>query len=223
MASVTAGLAACVLVLGAIGIHALLGRSNDAWAAAVQAASTVALVGITGWYAYLTLKLVETQRSSPRRTAWEAALRDLSRFMARNHKVIWTASAFFPVDSTANPPMLLDILASRDALTEVRESLLECVGVLPKEIAGSVLGVAGHVLNAETELHALGCALLEETQAGLAVGRGWTWDGAEAAHLATEDPERNESWDDVLRGRWVTTSAQLWEKLSLSLDGELIE
>jgi hypothetical protein len=215
--------AVCALGLGTVGLHALLGHSADAWAAAVEAASTVALVTITGWYSYLTLKLVEAQKSAPRWAAWEASLRDLSRFMARNHQAFWTATAFFPVDITARPPMLNDVIASRDAMRDVRDALLEFVGVLPKSVAGPALGVAAHVLNAETELQVLAAALLDETEAGLAEGRSWTWQGAETAHLASDDPERSEAWSDILSGRRTAEAGERWDELSLSLDRQLGE
>jgi hypothetical protein len=110
---------------------------------------------------------------------------------------------------------------SRDALKGIRNEVLELVGLLPRDMTGSALGVAAYIVNAETGLHALAAALLDETLIGLEEKRSWTWVGARAAHLATNDPERHEAWDDILAGRHVLAARQRWEELSLSLDKEL--
>lgn len=176
---------------------------------------------ITGWYAVLTRRLLGTQRDAPRRAAEEQELRELNEFVSRNHQAIWTASSYFPVDTAKNPPMLLDIFASRDALKDVRNGLLEFF-VLPRNVAAPVVGAAAHVLDAEEELHALGAAMTEETEAALAAKRGWTWSGAEAAHAAAgNDPERREPWADILQGRKMKAATQRWEQLSDAVHGEL--
>lgn len=210
-----------LLVAATVGLHHATASGSDAWATAVEAVATVVLVAITAWYAYLTYRLIRLQQMAPRAESWEAALRELNRLMVRRNPGIWTASDFFPVDVGESPPMLMEVLESRDALREVRNEVLELVGLLPKDRAGSALGVAAYIVNAETELHALAGALLDETQLGVAEGRSWTWDGARAAHLASDDPERSEAWEDVLAGRHVLAMRERWEKLSLGLDREL--
>ncbi len=89
-----------------LGLHSLLARagSTDAWSAAIGAVATVVLVLVTAWYAYLTFSLVQAQRSSARTAGWETALRDLSLFIGKNRQAIWTASAFFPIDTSTRPP-----------------------------------------------------------------------------------------------------------------------
>jgi hypothetical protein len=181
----------------------------------------VALVTITGWYAVLTRRLLDTQRDAPRRAAEEQELRKLNEFVSRNHQAIWTASSYFPVDMAKSPPMLLDIFASRDALKDIRNGLLEFF-VLPRNIAAPVVGAAAHILDAEEELHALGAAMTEETETALKAERGWTWSGAEAAHVAADDdPERREPWSDILKGRKMKAAAQRWEQLSDAVHGGL--
>lgn len=214
-------LVALLLVAATVGLHHATSTGSDTWATAVEAVATVVLVGITAWYAYLTYRLIRVQQMAPRAESWEAALRELNRLMVRRNQAIWTAANFFPVDTDARPPMLMEVLESRDALREVRNEVLELVGLLPMDRARSGLGVAAYIVNAETELHALAGALLDETQLGLAEGRGWTWEGARVAHLASDDPERSEAWDDVLVGRHVLAMRERWEELSLSLDQEL--
>jgi hypothetical protein len=195
---------------------------TDDLATWVQAGSTVVLVAITGWYAVLTRRLLGTQRDAPRRAAQEQELRKLNEFVSRNHQAIWTASSYFPVDTAKeSPPMLLDIFGSRDALKDVRNGLLEFFA-LPRDVAAPVVGAAAHVLDAEEELHALGAAMTEETEAALATERRWTWSGAEAAHVAAgNDPERREPWSDILQGRKMKAAAQRWEQLSDAVHGEL--
>jgi len=69
--------------------------------------------------------------------------------------------------------MLLDLLASRDALAEIRRHLLSILGVLPTEFAKLTLGAVIHLVEAEEEeeeeeeeLHAISLAFLDETQLG---------------------------------------------------------
>lgn len=158
-------------VLGVVALHALIGK-HDTWSAPVQAISTLALVAITGWYAYTTYKLLETQRSSHRRAAEESALRDLSRFISRQNEQVWSTREFFPAGPPKNPPMLLDVFACRDAFKTLRNQLLEFVEITPREVALPALGAAAHILNAEEELHALGAALTAETEAKYPGRRG---------------------------------------------------
>ncbi len=212
-----------LLVGATIGLHDATAPRSDDWAASIEAMATVVLVGVTAWYAYLTYRLISVQERAPRAQSWEASLRELSRLTARRHQELSTAAAFFPIDTAARPPMITDITDSRDTLKEVRNEVLELVGLLPKDTAGSALGVAAYIVNAETELHALAAALLDETLVGLEEKRSWTWEGARAAHLASDDPERNEAWDDILKGRHVLAARERWEELSLRLDRELTD
>jgi hypothetical protein len=205
-----------LFVLGVLALHALIGQ-HDTWSAPVQAISTLALVAITGWYAYTTDKLVETQRSSHRRGAEESALRDLSRFISRQNEQVWRTQEFFPAGPPQNPPMLLDVFACRDAFKTLRNQLLEFVEITPREVAVPALGAAAHILNAEEELHALGAALTAETEAKYP-DRPWTWEGAEAAHRAASS---DEDWSEILAGSRVSTAIKRWEDLSDAVSAEL--
>lgn len=206
------GLAAA-LVAAVLGMHALLGTSQDAWAASIQTVTTVVLVVITAVYVYFTYDLVRAQRVAPRAEGHEAAVRDLATFVGSHRQVIWTAAQFFPVNTNKRPPMLRDVIASRDALTELRNHLLEVLPTLPRYVAAPSIGAAAHLLDAEGEFHALAAALLDETQAGLAAQRSWTWAGAQEAHLASADLQRQEPWDEVLGGRRFALAQDRWEKL----------
>lgn len=222
MGRVVAVVVAVVLLVGAtIGLHYATAPSSDAWAASIEAMATVVLVGVTVWYVYLTYRLISVQDGAPRRQSWEASLRELGRLMARRHQELWTAANFFLIDTAARPPMITDITDSRDALKDVRNEVLELVGLLPKDTAGSALGVAAYIVNAETELHAPGGCSTRRNARRPGKQRSWAWSGARAAHLASDDPERNEAWDDILRGRHALAAQKRWEELSLSLDNEL--
>jgi len=211
------------LGLGTVALHRALRKSPDSWAAAIEAIATVALVLITGWYAYLTFRLVQAQNLAPRLAGWEAALRELSRVLARSNGVLWTAESFFPIKTSERPPMLLDVLASRDAIREVRDQMLELVGVLPRDIAGRALGLAAYLVDAEAELHALAGALLDESQTGLSENRTWTWEGAKTAHEgAQNDPQRTEAWSDVLAGRRLSAVRKRWDEVAATVDGALM-
>jgi hypothetical protein len=210
-----------LLVGGVVGLHALF-QEDSAWAPAVQAMSTVVLVAITGCYAYLTFRLVEAQRSAPRRAAWEDALRELSRFIAQNNEAVWNATALFPVDTESAPADLMKPLDGRDAMRALRNGLLERTGLVPKTTAGEVLAAAARVLEAEEELHALGATLTEEMVAGSERDPpAFTWAGARAAHEAADDPDRSEPWADMLEGRRMKAAEESLNELSHALDREL--
>lgn len=204
-------------VTATFGLHALLARSgsNDAWAAAIEAVAAVVLVLVTAWYVYLTYGLLAAQRSGPRMTAWETALRDLSTFIARNDQVFWTTAAFFPVDTSVAPPNMVEIFKSRDALHEVRNHLMETFALLPEQFAKLSLLVLVPLVEAEQELHSLAYAITEENQAGLDQGRDHvTWDGIQQRHEASDDPARQEPWHDILAGKWVKRAQEAWDAMS---------
>lgn len=79
-------------------LHAAARTSADAWLSSVSAGTTATLALITLWYAYLTHRLLEAQRTSARTAAWETALRDLSVYLNKEREIIWTASGYFPID-----------------------------------------------------------------------------------------------------------------------------
>ena len=154
-----------LLLVGAtVGLHDATASSSDAWGTSIEAVATVVLVVITAWYAFLTYRLTSLQERAPRAESWEVSLRELSRLIARRHQTLWTAAEFFPVDTAARPPMITDVTDSRDALKELRNDVLELVGLLPRDMAGSALGAAAFIVNAETELHSLAAALDENTR-----------------------------------------------------------
>lgn len=209
-------IAGCLLVGAVIGLHSLIGN-DDTWSAPIQAMSTLALVCITGWYAY-------TAHTAPRRAAHEAIRREVSRYIARNRQAIWTAVEFFPIDEPpAELPDMVDLFKSRDAIRAIRDRMLEYAGLLPREQAGMALGVAACALDAEDELHALGAAILDENQAGHAEGRDHvTWDGIRAAHFAASgDPSRRQPWVKLLAGESVKATAERWDELSSAVDRDL--
>ena len=90
---------------------------------------------------------------------------------------------FFPVDlHGSTPPDLLKLIASRDALRELYEHLLEVVGLMPKQFAGQALIVAARLVDAELEIHTLVSSLIEEQQLALEEGRGSSsWDGVQTS------------------------------------------
>ena len=120
--------------------------------------------------------------------------------------------------------MLLDLLASRDALAEIRRHLLSILGVLPTEFAKLTLGAVIHLVEAEEEeeeeeeLHAISLAFLDETQLGMAEERSWTWEGARRFHEESDDEERSEPWDEMMAGKHVHRAEDSWDQLSEDVD-----
>ena len=96
---------------------------------------------------------------------------------------------------------------------------METFSLLPEHFAGLNLIMTAYLVQAEQELNALGLAMLEEAQAGIAEGRHhWTWQGAQERHEASDDVARQEPWIDVLAGKWFKLAEQCWEKMSDDLD-----
>lgn len=164
--------------IATLGLHSLLARSGstDAWAAAIGSVSTVVLVLVTAFSAYLTYCLLEAQRSGPRTAARETAIRELGIFIARNNNVFWTAEKFFPVDTSAAPPDTIEILKSRDGLTGVRDHLMEVFELLPDQFAKLAVLTLAPLVEAEQELHALAWPywrkLRQDWTRGVATSRG---------------------------------------------------
>lgn len=220
------GIAALLLggaAAGTLGLHSLLVRSGstDAWAAAIEAAAAAVLVLVTAWYVYLTYGLLEAQRTSARTAAWETAARDLSLFVNKNHLPMWDAAKLFPMYPPREPPDVMDVISSRDAINAMRQHLLDTMGLLPREIARKVLPLTAHLVDAGGDLDAIARAMLDEFQLAMAEERGWSWEGVRLFHDGSGDPERNQPWDDLMSGTSTLTAQELWDQLLSDLDGYL--
>jgi hypothetical protein len=173
-------------VAAVVWLHSAARTSPDAWPSAVAAGTTATLALITLWYAYLTHRLLEAQRSAARTAGWETALRDLSLYLNRERAVIWTASDFFPIDRPgADPPDLVALADTRVAFVRIRDHLLEILGLLPRRFAVEVLPLTMRLVEADSEMDALFKAMYEAMETGRAAGRTtWTWDDAQQADPA---------------------------------------
>ena len=95
--------------------------------------TTATLALVTLWYAYLTHRLLEAQRSAARTAGWETALRDLSLYLNRERAIIWTASDFFPITGLmSTPPDLMALADTRVAFVRIRDHLLETWACCPE-------------------------------------------------------------------------------------------
>ena len=138
--AVIAAVLAGATVAAVIWLHSAARTSPDAWPSSVAAGTTATLALITLWYAYLTHRLLEAQRSAARTAGWETALRDLSLYLNRERAVIWTASDFFPIDRPdVDPPDLMALADTRVAFVRIRDHLLEILGLLPRRFVAGVL------------------------------------------------------------------------------------
>lgn len=205
-------------------LHSAARKSPDAWPSSVAAGTTATLALVTLWYAYLTHRLLEAQRSAPRTAGWETALRDFSLYLNKERAAIWTASDFFPIDRPdADPPDLMDLANTRVAFVRIRDHLLEILGLLPRTFTVRVLPLTMQLVNAESEIYVLFQAIYEAMEAGRAAGRTtWTWDDAQQAHEASNDPGRSEAWTDIVRGRYFHLAEQGWDELSTAVDNHLV-
>lgn len=213
-------------VAGVVWLHSAARMSPDAWPTSVAAGTTATLALVTLWYAYLTHRLLEAQRSAPRTAAWEAALRDLSLYLNRERAVIWTASNFFPVDRPGvEPPDLVVLADTLSGFIRVRDHLLEILGLLPRRFAVEVIPLTARLVDAESEIHALFKAMVEASEAGRAAGRTtWTWYEVKKVHEASSDPERrSQTWADVAGGRRFRAVENVWDNLSSKIDNYLID
>lgn len=155
------------------------------------------------------------QRLAPRFAGWEAAVRDLSLYLGRERNAVWNARSYFPVDSDEkDPPELMALIDSRDALRRICMDMLGMLGVLPREIAKRVLPVTIALVEADTEITALVLAMAEAMEALRAGGQTtWQWADVDRVHTASEDPERAEPWEDVAAGQRVRAVEEQWEQL----------
>jgi hypothetical protein len=216
---------AAATIAGVVWLHSAARKSPDAWPTAVAAGTTATLALITLWYAYLTHRLLEAQRSAPRTAGWETALRDLSLYLNRERSVIWTASDFFPIDRPGGvTPDLMVLADTRVAFVRIRDHLLEILGLLPRSFVAMVLPLTMRLVDAEAEIYALFQAIYEAMETGRAAGRTtWTWDDAQQAHEASRDPERSEAWTDIANGRYFHAAEQSWDDLSAAVDNHLVD
>jgi hypothetical protein len=208
-----------------IWLHSAARASPDAWPSSVAAGTTATLALITLWYAYLTHRLLEAQRSAARTAGWESALRDLSLYLNREREVIWTASDYFPVDRPdLHAPDPLVMANTRVELTRIRDHLLEILGLLPRRFVVKVLPLTARLVDAEVEMNALVVAICEGEEAAREAGRtAWTWDDAQQAHEASDDAERSEAWADIAGGRYFHVVEHSWDELSGAIDNYLID
>ncbi len=211
-------------VAAVVWLHSAARKSPDAWPSSVAAGTTATLALVTLWYAYLTHRLLEAQRSAARTAGWETALRDLSLYLNRERAVIWTVSDFFPIDRPdADPPDLMALADIRVAFVRIRDHLLEILGLLPRRFTVKVLPLTMQLVNAESEIYALFQAIYEAMEANRAASRTtWTWDDAQQAHEASDNPERSEAWADIASGRYFHAAEQSWDDLSTAIDNYLV-
>jgi hypothetical protein len=211
-------------IAAVVWLHSAARTSPDAWPTSVAAGTTATLALVTLWYAYLTHRLLEAQRSAPRTAAWEAALRDLSLYLNTERSVLWTASDYFPIGRPNVDPLDLMALAdSRVAFVRIRDHLLANLGLLPKKFVVEVLPLLMRLVDADTEIYILFQAIYEAMEANRAAGSTtWTWDDAQQAHEASIDPERSEAWADIARGRYFHAAEQAWDDVSSAIDNYLV-
>lgn len=87
-----------------------------------------------------------------------------------------------------------------------------------------VLPLAARLVDAEVELRALVLAICEGEEAVRAAGgTTWTWDDAQRAHEASDDPERSEAWAEIANGRYFRVAERSWDELSGAIDNYLID
>lgn len=221
------GIAAVILVAATVAavvwLHSAARSSPEAWPTSVAAGTTATLALITLWYAYLTHRLLDAQRSGPRLAGWETALRELSLYLNRKRKVFWRLTDIFPLGRPdVDPPSLRVLMKSRDAFRGMTEHLLEVFGLLPRRYAGKVLGLTARLVDAESEVYALLVAMTEVQKKGLDEGRqSWSWDEVQSTHEASEDLEDAEAWADIVRGRFFRVAEKFWDDLSTELDHHL--
>jgi hypothetical protein len=80
------------------------------------------------------------------------------------------------------------------------------------------------LVEADSEIYALFQAIYEAMEAGRAAGRTtWTWDDAQQAHEASNDPERSEAWADIVSGRYFHAAEKNWDELSTAVDNYLVD
>jgi hypothetical protein len=208
-----------------IWLHSAARNSSDAWPTSVAAGTTAALALITMWYAYLTHRLLETQRAGPRIAGWETALRELSPYLNRQRNIVWEVTGAFPLGDPDNePPTLQALMEVIDAFRSTREHLLEIMGLLPRKFVAESLMLAARLVDAEQELFVLLTAMTKVQKEALDNGGdSWSWDEVESAYEATRNEEESESWPDILRGRYFRVAERHFDEMSTKVDLHLVD
>jgi hypothetical protein len=213
-----------VTVVTVIWLHSAARSSPDAWPTSVAAGTTAALALITLWYAYLTHRLLEAQRSGPRIAGWETASRELSVYLNRQRSTLIAMSGIFPLGRPdAEPPDLSVLIETVEVLRSTREHLLEIVGILPQIFISEAFTLALHLTDAEFEIHALLTAMTTAQKEALDNGQNsWSWDEVRSAHETRPSKEQYESWPDVAQGRYYQIAEEKLEDTSAKIDRYLI-
>lgn len=112
---------------------------------------------------------------------------------------------------------------TRVAFVRIRDHLLEILGLLPRRFVVEILPLTMRLVDAESEIYALFQAIYEAMETGRAAGRTtWTWDDAQLAHEASDNPERSEAWADIASGRYFHATEKNWDDLSAAVDNYLV-
>lgn len=185
---------------------------------AVQAATTLCLVLITGVYAYLTYRLVAAQENYVRRQSHEKAAAELSALVARDRVKAERVGRHFPLQLPPGEPLDDRVFDHVKDLAAFANGLSALYLLLPVELAIHCLVAARDAGHAVSSLSTLEFAMLKERLEAMENDRPFDWgnvrnfyDESRAQDLTYPD------WAELLAGEVVKDAMSALDDLEKEL------
>jgi hypothetical protein len=223
-------LAVLVVAIAVIWVlERFLNKAGGSWNEAIALFSTMALLGVTTAYVYLTYRILQVQEKplrAIRLAAQEQHVHELIRILARKSHAAASLASLFPLDQTDREGAF-DVLESEDsteAISSLSDDLNELASVLPPALRPALMKTLTILLLAHNCHQVLRTGVLKEQnvvlrediaarEQGRSSGRKATWEGARSIYYLQErdgvtgKPE----WNMLVNG-------ELWKRADKALD-----
>lgn len=142
-----------------------LATARGEWAAAIAAWATVALVGVTGWYVWLTRQLVLEQRASAQRTQVQNALAELATVAGKAAFATSAIDRRFPIRIAEDPPGSGPLLKHALELISISSALPSLLPRVPQVVRGELIAATVTMIRVVTTTFPFAAALeIEEAR-----------------------------------------------------------
>lgn len=212
------------MVAGLIALTWATERQLDAaggeWGNAIDAVTTMVLVGVTAAYVLLTYSLVQIQREAPqvRIQAQEKATRDLLTLLSNRQQRIWQLEQSFPLaDENLDAAALKDV--DTDELQEFAIELHTYSMQVPQQLSGWPEVVSRMLLLFTSETMRIQGAVLKEAIDALEEERPRALENILATYNAgkEKDPSDRTLFDYFVSGGLIKLVADSLEKLEVEI------
>lgn len=196
---VVAAVGAAVLVV--LFFKSLLDNDQGHLSQAIQATASLALIGITGAYVFLTSRIVRVQQIAVRRPGQEQAVRNLLEVLASHYDELRRLARKFPIQPTASQNEIDGI--STGVLDSLDRELWRIAFQLPPDIGTATVAVLLAVVRATNRILLLHVASKLEAGYALTEKRVWSKEGLIRAYNADARPEALDrpEWEEISDGR----------------------